>query len=200
MPSSSTPCTHGPSSTGSSGRSDHMKHSEAEIEDAARRFERLADNLDPADRYASVVDVHVILRRAGKLLLLRRAGNTWASGQLCRRDTSRTARASSRSPSAKPAKRPASSSTRPRSGWPCPSTTGTPAPPAPASASRSSRPRAGTVNRPTPSRTSTPSSSGPAQATCRRTPWTTPPPSSPPSSAARRSPSTAGDPQRLTKK
>lgn len=36
-----------------------------------------------ADRYASVVDVHVILRRAGKLLLLRRAGNTWASGQLC---------------------------------------------------------------------------------------------------------------------
>jgi len=34
-------------------------------------------------RYASVVDVHVILRRAGKILLLRRAGNVYASGQLC---------------------------------------------------------------------------------------------------------------------
>jgi 8-oxo-dGTP diphosphatase len=37
----------------------------------------------PAKRYASVVDVHVILRRGGKVLLLRRAGNVYASGQLC---------------------------------------------------------------------------------------------------------------------
>jgi 8-oxo-dGTP pyrophosphatase MutT (NUDIX family) len=37
----------------------------------------------PAQRYASIVDVHVILRRGGKVLLLRRAGDTYASGQLC---------------------------------------------------------------------------------------------------------------------
>jgi 8-oxo-dGTP diphosphatase len=37
----------------------------------------------PAERYASVVDVHVILRRGGMVLLLRRAGNVYASGQLC---------------------------------------------------------------------------------------------------------------------
>jgi 8-oxo-dGTP diphosphatase len=37
----------------------------------------------PAQRYASIVDVHVILRRGGKVLLLRRAGETYASGQLC---------------------------------------------------------------------------------------------------------------------
>jgi 8-oxo-dGTP diphosphatase len=36
-----------------------------------------------AQRYASIVDVHVILRRGGKVLLLRRAGDTYASGQLC---------------------------------------------------------------------------------------------------------------------
>jgi 8-oxo-dGTP pyrophosphatase MutT (NUDIX family) len=36
-----------------------------------------------AQRYASIVDVHVILRRSGKVLLLRRAGDTYASGQLC---------------------------------------------------------------------------------------------------------------------
>jgi hypothetical protein len=35
------------------------------------------------ERYASIVDVHVILRRDGKVLLLRRAGDTWASGRLC---------------------------------------------------------------------------------------------------------------------
>lgn len=34
-------------------------------------------------RFASVVDVHVILRRAGRVLLLRRAGDVYASGQLC---------------------------------------------------------------------------------------------------------------------
>jgi 8-oxo-dGTP pyrophosphatase MutT (NUDIX family) len=36
-----------------------------------------------AQRYASIVDVHVILRRGGRVLLLRRAGETYASGQLC---------------------------------------------------------------------------------------------------------------------
>lgn len=34
-------------------------------------------------RFASVVDVHVILRRAGRVLLLRRAGDVYASGQFC---------------------------------------------------------------------------------------------------------------------
>jgi len=34
-------------------------------------------------RFASVIDVHVILRRAGRVLLLRRAGDVYASGQLC---------------------------------------------------------------------------------------------------------------------
>jgi len=37
----------------------------------------------PAPRYASIVDVHVILHRGGKILLLRRTGDTYASGQLC---------------------------------------------------------------------------------------------------------------------
>ena len=37
----------------------------------------------PAQRYTSIVDVHVILRRGGKVLLLRRTGDTYASGQLC---------------------------------------------------------------------------------------------------------------------
>ena len=37
----------------------------------------------PAQRYASIVDVHVILRRGDRILLLRRAGDTYASGQLC---------------------------------------------------------------------------------------------------------------------
>ena len=37
----------------------------------------------PTERYASIIDVHVILRRRGQILLLRRAGDTWASGQLC---------------------------------------------------------------------------------------------------------------------
>jgi 8-oxo-dGTP pyrophosphatase MutT (NUDIX family) len=35
------------------------------------------------ERFTSIVDVHVILRRAGRILLLRRAGNVYASGQLC---------------------------------------------------------------------------------------------------------------------
>ena len=37
----------------------------------------------PTQRHASIVDVHVILRRGGRILLLRRAGDTYASGQLC---------------------------------------------------------------------------------------------------------------------
>lgn len=41
------------SSTSSSTRANDMKHTEAEIEDAARRFERLAGRLDPA---ATVAD------------------------------------------------------------------------------------------------------------------------------------------------
>jgi 8-oxo-dGTP pyrophosphatase MutT (NUDIX family) len=35
------------------------------------------------DRFVSVIDVHVILRRVGRVLLLRRAGDVYASGQLC---------------------------------------------------------------------------------------------------------------------
>jgi hypothetical protein len=31
----------------------------------------------PPERYASIVDVHVILPRGGKILLLRRAGTPW---------------------------------------------------------------------------------------------------------------------------
>jgi 8-oxo-dGTP diphosphatase len=37
----------------------------------------------PPERYTSIVDVHMLLRRDGKILLLRRAGDVWASGQLC---------------------------------------------------------------------------------------------------------------------
>jgi 8-oxo-dGTP pyrophosphatase MutT (NUDIX family) len=36
-----------------------------------------------ADRFTSIIDVHVILRRAGRVLLLRRAGDVFASGRLC---------------------------------------------------------------------------------------------------------------------
>lgn len=35
------------------------------------------------DRFTSIIDVHVVLRRAGQILLLRRAGDVYASGQLC---------------------------------------------------------------------------------------------------------------------
>jgi 8-oxo-dGTP diphosphatase len=37
----------------------------------------------PTERYASIVDVHVILRRRGQILLLRRTGDVYASGQFC---------------------------------------------------------------------------------------------------------------------
>jgi 8-oxo-dGTP diphosphatase len=35
------------------------------------------------DRHASIVDAHVVLRRDGKILLLRRAPGLYAAGQLC---------------------------------------------------------------------------------------------------------------------
>jgi hypothetical protein len=47
-PSSSTPSAYGLSLTGASDHGDCMKHTEARIEGAARRFERLADGLAPA--------------------------------------------------------------------------------------------------------------------------------------------------------
>jgi 8-oxo-dGTP diphosphatase len=37
----------------------------------------------PPERYTSIIDVHLLLRRDGKILLLRRGANTYASGQLC---------------------------------------------------------------------------------------------------------------------
>ncbi len=43
-----TRCACAPSSTRSSGNGDLMKHTDAQIEEAARRFEQLADDLDPA--------------------------------------------------------------------------------------------------------------------------------------------------------
>jgi 8-oxo-dGTP diphosphatase len=45
--------------------------------------DRHEDEPMPPERYQSIVDVHMLLRRDGKILLLRRAGDTWASGQLC---------------------------------------------------------------------------------------------------------------------
>jgi 8-oxo-dGTP pyrophosphatase MutT (NUDIX family) len=36
-----------------------------------------------APRFTSIIDVHVILRRAGRVLLLRRAGDVYGSGRLC---------------------------------------------------------------------------------------------------------------------
>ena len=35
------------------------------------------------ERFTSIIDVHIILRRHSKILLLRRAGNVYASGLLC---------------------------------------------------------------------------------------------------------------------
>jgi 8-oxo-dGTP diphosphatase len=35
------------------------------------------------ERFTSIIDVHVILRRDEQILLLRRAGNVYASGKLC---------------------------------------------------------------------------------------------------------------------
>jgi NUDIX domain len=37
----------------------------------------------PTQRYASIIDLHVILPPGGKILRLRRSGDTYAAGQLC---------------------------------------------------------------------------------------------------------------------
>jgi len=50
---------------------------------ASPAHDRHEDEPMPPERYQSIVDVHMLLRRDGKILLLRRAGDTWASGQLC---------------------------------------------------------------------------------------------------------------------
>lgn len=45
-----------------------MKHTEAEIEDAARRFERLADNIDPANVMAEdLTDLRAIAEAADQV-------------------------------------------------------------------------------------------------------------------------------------
>jgi len=63
-----TPCACDPSSTGSLGKDDRMKHTEAEIEDAARRFERLADNIDPANVMAEdLTDLRAIAEAADQV-------------------------------------------------------------------------------------------------------------------------------------
>lgn len=36
-----------------------------------------------ADRYRSIIDAHIVLRRSGKILLTRRTGDVYASGQYC---------------------------------------------------------------------------------------------------------------------
>jgi 8-oxo-dGTP pyrophosphatase MutT (NUDIX family) len=48
----------------------------------AARYPEKPDAVAP-ERFASIIDVHVILRRAGRVLLLRRTGNVYATGQLC---------------------------------------------------------------------------------------------------------------------
>jgi 8-oxo-dGTP pyrophosphatase MutT (NUDIX family) len=129
----------------------------------------------PPERYASIVDVHVILRRGGRILLLRRAGDTYASGQLCltghmeegesiltaavRETLEETAI------TLDPAVLRHVLSIHQRN--PEPVTPGSDSP---------SRPVRGTASRSTPSRTSTPSSSGPTPPPCRPTPSATPPP------------------------
>lgn len=53
---------------------------------ATRARAVLARRKQPAgtpERFASVIDAHVLLWRAGRVLLLRRAGDVYASGQLC---------------------------------------------------------------------------------------------------------------------
>jgi 8-oxo-dGTP pyrophosphatase MutT (NUDIX family) len=48
----------------------------------AARYPQKRDVVPP-ERFASIVDVHVLLRRVGRVLLLRRTGNVYAAGQLC---------------------------------------------------------------------------------------------------------------------
>ena len=64
-------------------------------------------------RYRSITDVYVLLRRGdGQVLLLERANTGYADGQLCPAASSKKASRSSTAPSARPAKKSASPSTR----------------------------------------------------------------------------------------
>jgi hypothetical protein len=57
-----------PSSTCSSGRGDPMRHTDAEIEEAASRFEQLAENLDPATAAAEdLSDLRAVAEAADKV-------------------------------------------------------------------------------------------------------------------------------------
>jgi len=58
--------------------SDYLSHTAA----VAARYPEQPEAVVP-DRFASIIDVHVILRRADRVLLLRRTGDVYASGQLC---------------------------------------------------------------------------------------------------------------------
>lgn len=58
--------------------SDYLSHTAA----VAARYPEQPEAVVP-DRFASIIDVHVILRRANRVLLLRRTGDVYASGQLC---------------------------------------------------------------------------------------------------------------------
>ena len=144
------------------------------------------------DRFTSIIDVHVILRRAGKILLLRRAGNVYASGQLCLpsghlEEGENILEAGIRETKEEtgialdPATMRLALSIHQRN----------PAPRTPASGSRSN-PVTGTASPSSASPLNAPSSCGPTPANCRQIRSSTPPPSSAPSSTAPPSPSTDG--------
>jgi 8-oxo-dGTP diphosphatase len=59
-----------------------MSNSHCRAGAVAARYPEKPDAVAP-DRFASIIDVHVILRRAGRVLLLRRTGNVYATRQLC---------------------------------------------------------------------------------------------------------------------
>ena len=108
------------------------------------------------ERFTSVIDVHVILRRAGQILLLRRPGmSAPAASSAFRRDTWSGARASGRPLRARLSRRPGSPSTRRCSVMSCRFSSVTPELPTPGPGSRS-RPACGTASPSTPSRTSIP--------------------------------------------
>jgi 8-oxo-dGTP pyrophosphatase MutT (NUDIX family) len=110
---------------------------------------------EPVPRYASIIDVHVIFRRGGRVLLLRRTGDTYASGQLCL--------PSGHVEEGESVLAAAVRETREEIGIDLDPT-------AP------SRRTNGTVSRSMPSHTSTPNLSGPTPSACRPTPSATPPP------------------------
>ena len=58
-----------------------MSNSLSRAAAVAARYPEKPDAVVP-ERFASIIDVHVILRRAGRVLLLRRTGNVYATGQL----------------------------------------------------------------------------------------------------------------------